>query len=113
MILEDHLVEQFAQLGLQLQPGLDTTADGTYLVYRYDSDGALFGDDGPCLDHRQWVIIFVCPAAEDHREDRAIIRQTIQKLFGVLPSEDDATDGSKQKYIYNFETFGGILGGSI
>lgn len=113
MTLEDQLVERFALLGLMLQPGLDTTADGTYLVYRYDRDGALYGDDGPCLEHRQWVIVFVCPAAEDHRDDRAMIRQTVKDLFGILPPEDDATDGRQQKYIYTFETFGGMQDGSV
>lgn len=112
MNIEDILAKQFAALGLSFQPGLDTTAEGEYMAYYFDSDGTLFGDDGPCLDHRNWTIIFVAPLAQDRRETRQAIRRIIQSVTGAWPSEDDATDGSGQRFVYEFETFGGIDDGT-
>lgn len=112
MTYEDKFEEAFGQLGLSIQPGLDTTADPEYVVYGYDSDGTLFGDDEPCLDHRRWTIVYVAPVAYDRRETRRLIRSVIQQITGVWPSEDDATDGNGQRYIYEFETFGVIGDGA-
>ena len=110
--IEDVLAKRFAELGLTFEPGLDTTVSGEYLAYYYDSDGTLFGDDGPCLEHRNWAVVYVAPIAHDRREMRQLIRRTIQDVTGVWPSEDDATDGNGQRFIYEFETFGGIGDGT-
>lgn len=112
MRTEDTLEMRFAELGLSFQPGLDTTVSGEYLAYYYNSDGTLFGDDGPCLEHRNWTIIYVAPLAHDRREMRQKIRAIIQAVTGVWPSEEDATDASGQRYAYEFETFGGVGNGS-
>lgn len=111
MSYEDRFVEAFGSLGLSIQPGLDTTAEPEYIVYGFDSAGTLFGDDGPCLEYRKWSIVYVAPVACDRREMRRCIRSLIQDITGVWPSEDDATDGSGQRYIYEFETVGGIEDG--
>ena len=112
MNIEDILAKQVAALGLSFQPGLDTTAEGEYMAYYFDSDGTLFGDDAPCLEHRNWTVVYVAPIAHDRREMRQLIRRTIQDVAGVWPSEDDATDGSGQRFVYEFETFGGINDGT-
>lgn len=112
MSIEDTLELRFEKLGLSFQPGLDTTAAEEYLAYYFNSDGTLFGDDGPCLEHRNWTIVYVAPLALDRREMRQTIRRTIQDVAGVWPSEDDATDGNGQRFVYEFETFGGIENGT-
>ena len=108
MTYDDRFYDAFLELGLSIQPGLGTTAESEYVVYGYDSDGTLYGDDGPCLEHRRWTIVYVAPIACDRREMRRAIRGLIQRIAGVWPSEDDATDGSGQRFIYGFDTFGGI-----
>ena len=112
MTYEDLLVEGFTDLGLHIEPGLDTSADAEYVVYGYDSDGTLYGDDGPCLDLRRWTIVYVAPVAKDRRTIRLKIRELIQRIAGVWPSEEDATDVAGQHFIYEFETFGGIADGT-
>ena len=105
MTKEDRLVEAFAGIGLTLQPGLDTSAEGQYAVYTYDTDGSIYGDDHVILEFRSWIIVFVAPLATDQRVKRQQIRSTIEDLFEVLPSEEDATgDTGGQKFIYTFET---------
>ena len=112
MSIERKLELAFEELGLSLQPGLDTTASGEYMAYYYDSDGVLYGDDGPCLDHRTWTIVYAAPLAHDRREVRQAIRKAIQDITGIWPSEDDATDVNGQRFIYEFETVGGIDDGA-
>ena len=112
MSIEDALAKRFAELGLTFEPGLDTTVAGEYLTYYYDSDGTLFGDDAPCLEHRNWTVVYVAPIGHDRRETRQNIRGSIQAVTGVWPSEDDATDGNGQHFLYEFETFGGIGDGT-
>lgn len=112
MNIEDRLEKEFWLLGLTFQPGLDTTAAAEYLAYYYDSDGTLFGDDAPCLEHRNWTIVYFAPLAHDRREMRQMIRRIIQDVTGVWPSEDDATDANGQRFVYEFETFGGICDGT-
>ncbi|MGM9669722.1 MAG: hypothetical protein ACI3VZ_08220 [Faecousia sp.] len=112
MTYEDRFSEAFLDMGLPIQPGLDTTAESEYVVYGYDSDGTLYGDDGPCLEYRRWTVVYVAPVAYDRRALRRKIREVIQTITGVWPSEDDATDGAGQRYIYEFETFGGIVDGA-
>lgn len=111
MSYEDQLEEEFTALGLHIEPGLDTSAETEYVTYGYDSEGSLYGDDEPCLDFRRWTIVYVAPVSYDRREMRRRIRELIQKVTGVWPSEDDATDGNGQRFIYEFETFGGISNG--
>lgn len=112
MTYEEQLVSGFAALGLSIEPGLDTSAETEYVVYGYDSEGTLYGDDGPCLEYRRWTIVYVAPISYDRREERMKIRELIQSITGVWPSEEDATDGNGQRYIYEFETFGGIDDGT-
>ena len=107
---EDRLAEAFEALGIPLQPGLDTTAEGTYAVYAYDTNSALHGDDTACLEDRAWSLVFVAPLGVDQRAVREQIRGTIRDLFGVLPSEEDVTGGAGgQQYLYEFETI--LMGG--
>lgn len=112
MTYEDRFAEAFCAMGLPIQPGLDTTADPEYVIYGYDSDGTLYGDDGPCLEYRRWTVVYVAPVAYDRREQRRNIRDLIRRITGVWPGEEDATDGNGQRYIYEFETFGGISDGT-
>lgn len=113
MTYEDLFEDAFLDLGLRIQPGLDTTVDSEYVVYGYNSDGTLYGDDSPCLEHRRWTIVYVAPIAYDRREMRQEIRRAIRKITGTWPSEEDATDAAGQRYIYEFETFGVIDNGQI
>lgn len=113
MSIEERLEQAFMLHGLPFQPDLDTTAEAEYLAYYYDSDGTLYGDDGPCLEHRNWTIVYAAPLTYDRREMRQAIRNTILAVTGVWPSEENISDGNGQRYVYEFETFGGIVDGTV
>lgn len=112
MTYEDLFVQGFDTLGLHIEPGLDTSAETEYVAYGFDSEGMLYGDDTPCLDFRRWSVVYVAPVGYDRRDQRMKIRKMILGITGVWPSEEDATDGAGQRFIYEFETFGGIGNGT-
>lgn len=109
---EELLVQGVEALGLPISPGLDVTVAGEYTVYDYRSSGALFGDDAPCLDQRQWTLVYVAPPATDRTETRTAIRRIIFQIFGEWPSEDPSSDANGQRYIYSFESIGGLSYGA-
>lgn len=113
MTMEERLENAFWKLDLQIQPGLDTTALDEYVTYFYSSGGILHGDDAPCLEHRQWSVVYVAPLSCDRRRMRAQIRTAIQTVTGIWPREDDDTDVHGQRFVYEFETFGGIADGEV
>lgn len=112
MNYEEQFELGFTELGLHIEPGLDTTAGTEYVAYGYGSEGTLYGDDAPCLDYRRWSVVYVAPVGYDRRDLRTKIREMIQRITGVWPSEEDITDAAGQRYIYDFETFGGIDNGT-
>lgn len=112
MTYDAQLKQALEELGLPVEPGLDTTATDEYCVYWYDSSGTLFGDDAPCLEHRRWTVIYVAPVGQNRLDMRNSIRWKIFGVFGVWPSEEDATDASGQRYLYEFETIGAIDDGT-
>lgn len=108
MTYDAQLRQAITKLGLHVEPNLDTSAIDEYLTYDYDSEGTLFGDDAPCLDRRQWSLVYVAPLSANRISMRHDIREAVFEVFGVWPSEDDESDSSGQRYIYSFETIGGI-----
>lgn len=112
MTLDDKLVSGIAGLGIRIEPNLDTSTEPEYLVYSYTSQGTMFGDDAPCLDYRRWTLAYIAPIGTNRIAIRRSIRETIQELFGVWPSEEDCSDVSGQRYVYDFETIGGLDDGS-
>ncbi len=109
MRLEDRLAAGLEALGLTVEPGLDTTAGKEYACYSFDTQEAMAGDDHTCLEFRQWDVFYVAPLGLDRREMRGKIRDLIQQLFGILPSEEDLTDNQfGQQYLYEFYTSGGV-----
>lgn len=78
----------------------------------YDSEGTLYGDDAPCLDYRRWDLVYRVPIGVNRLDMRRRIRHTILDLFGVWPSEEDVSDASGQRYLYSFETIGGVVNGN-
>ena len=108
MTYDVQLCAAIKALGLPIEPNLDTSAEAEYLVYSYTSEGALFGDDTPCLDHRRWDLIYVAPAGFNRIAIRRSIREAVFDIFGVWPVEEDVSDTSGQRYAYSFETIGGI-----
>ena len=108
MTPDARLKQGFDSLGLHVEPNLDTSAGTEYAVYFYERKGALHGDDGPCVEHRRWTIVYVAPVAQNRLSMRNRIQQLIADLFGVWPSEENATNANGQRYIYEFDTIGGI-----
>ena len=105
----DALCQALEGLGLSVQPGLDTSAGKAYVVYSFDTEAALPGDDMICIEQRRWSVFFVGPIGQDLRSLRNQIREVIQQLFGILPPEEDLTDNQYgQQYLYEFETIGGV-----
>lgn len=108
MTYEAQLCSAISSLGLNVEPSLDTSAKDEYLAYFYNSEGTMFGDDGPCLDYRRWTLVYVAPLSVNRISVRRSIRDAVLSVFGVWPSEEDVSDASGQRYIYSFETIGGI-----
>lgn len=109
MTYDAKLKEALEALGLHVEAGLDTSAGSEYCVYGYDSSGTLFGDDGPCLEYRRWTVVYVAPVGQNRLAMRQNIRRAIFEVFGVWPSEEPAPDAYGQRYLYDFETVGGLL----
>lgn len=110
-MMETLLYNALTGLGLHVEPSMDTSAQDEYVVYAYDSEGTLYGDDVPCLDYRRWDLIYRAPVGANRLQMRKNIRYAILDIFGVWPSEDDASDATGQKYLYSFETIGGVVDG--
>lgn len=100
-------------LGIPVEPIINTTVDHEYIAYFYESEGTLYGDDAPCLDYRRWTVVYCAPIGYNRIATRQRIRQTIKDLFGAWPAEDNATDVNGQRWIYEFDTIGGIADGEI
>lgn len=112
MSYESLLCDKIAALDLQIEPELDTSASTEYVAYFYTSEGTLFGDDAPCLDHRSWTVVYVAPLGQNKIPTRMGIRQAIFDLFGAWPEEENASDANGQRWVYNFTTIGGIDDGT-
>lgn len=111
MTYDAQLYQTLSTLGLPVEPILDTSVDHEYITYSYESEGTLFGDDGPCLEYRRWTVIYSAPIGYNRLTVRQQVQQAIWNLFGVWPSEDDASDANGQRWIYEFDTTGGIACG--
>lgn len=105
---DEQLGAALLTLGLPVSPGVDTTTEGEYIVYSYVSDGELWGDDAPCIDHRIWAVVYAAPLDLNRLSMRNAIRNVIFDLFGAWPSEDPETTAVGQQYLYEFETVGGL-----
>ena len=112
MTQEAKLKTAIENLGLHVEPNLDTSAGTEYLAYFYTSEGFLWGDDRPCLDRRRWTLVYVAPIGQNRIPKRLGIRQAIMDLFDAWPEEEDASDANGQRYIYTFDTVGGIDDGT-
>ena len=112
MTPEAQLKAAIENLGIHVEPNLDTAAGTEYAAYFYGSEGTLWGDDRPCLDHRRWTLVYVAPVGRNRITKRLGIRQAIMDQFGAWPEEEDASDVNGQRYIYSFDTIGGIDDGS-
>lgn len=108
MTFDERLCRGFEELGLPIEPGLDTSTEAEYVAYSYARSGTLWGDDGPCLEQRRWSVVYAAPAACDRLETRQKIMQMIFSIFSVWPREDDVTDAAGQRWLYEFGTVGGI-----
>lgn len=105
-------LDRIEGLGLHVEPSLDTSASGEYVVVMYNSDGTLYGDDRPCLEMRNWQVVYVAPVGYDRTDIRSRLRWLILDIYGVWPSEEDVSDANGQRFLYDFLTFGGIDDGS-
>lgn len=112
MNYDEKLCRAVEALGLRIEPGLDTSAEGEYLVYSYTRNGTLYGDDAPCLEQRQWTVVYVAPLTQDRLDIRMQIMQAIFSVFEAWPSEDDYADEYGQRWVYSFGTIGGLDDGS-
>lgn len=102
------LKQELERLDIPVEPLVNTEVDHEYIAYFYERKGALFGDDHPVLEHRRWTVIYCAPVGYNRLDTRQRILQTIYDLFGAWPSEDTAVDATGQRWIYEFETVGGL-----
>ena len=108
MTYDERLCRAVEELGLPIEPGLDTSLEAEYAVYSYSRSGTLWGDDAPCLEQRNWNVWYGAPASCDRLEMRMKIMQMIFSIFGVWPREEDYTDENGQRWLYEFGAVGGI-----
>lgn len=113
MTREERLIQSIENLGLHVEPNLDTSAGDEYVVLFYNSDGTLFGDDAPCLELRDWEMVYVCPLASNRQSVRMALRNLIYDIFDVWPTEDNASDINGQRYVYDFKSFEGLAYGEV
>ena len=111
MTKEELLCQQIEALCLPIEPLVDTSADREYVVYTCDRSAALWGDDEPCIEQQNWKVIYVAPLTCDRRAVRQSVMQAIFSVFGAWPTEDDYSDENGQRWVYEFETIGGIEDG--
>ena len=112
MTYDERLCQGIESLGLHIEPGLDTSAEGEYAAYSYARNGTLWGDDAPCLEQRFWTVVYVAPVGYDRMEIRTRIMQTILGIFGAWPREEDYSDINGQRWVYEFSTIGGLDDGT-
>lgn len=111
MTREEKLLQGIENLGLHVEPNLDTSAGDEYVVLFYNSEGTLFGDDAPCLEVRDWEMLYVCPISSNRQDVRIALRNLVYEIFDVWPTEDNASDVNGQRYVYNFKSFEGFANG--
>lgn len=108
MTQDEELHQGLAALGLPVSPGMDTTAEGEYVVYGYVRSGSLWGDDGPCMEHRIWSVIYCAPTGYNRMDVREQICNLIFDIFGAWPSEEPEETAAGQRFCYEFETIGDV-----
>lgn len=113
MTVDEHFLDEIEELGLHVEPSLDTTASSEYVVLSYTSAGTLHGDDKPCLEVRNWQMVYVAPVGYDRTEIRNKLRGLVLDIYEVWPTEEDVSDLNGQRFLYEFSTFGGFDDGKI
>lgn len=113
MTYDAQLKQRLEELGVPVEPIIDTSVDREYIAYFYERKGTLFGDDEPVLEHRRWTVVYCAPNSCNRMSMRQNIIQTIFELFGSWPSEDNASDANGQRWLYEFDTAGGIDYGEV
>lgn len=105
---ETRFIEGIEALGLHVEPGLDTSAGTEYVVLLYDSEGTLYGDDCPCLEMRNWQMIYVAPVGYNRIDVREKLRWLVYEIFDIWPPEENVSDVNGQRFLYEFSSFGGF-----
>ncbi len=112
MTYDERLCREIEALGLHIEPGLDTSAEGEYVTCSYTRSGTLWGDDAPCLEQRNWSVVYVAPVSCDRLEKRMQIMQVIFSIFGAWPHEEPFADETGQRWLYDFDSIGGLDDGT-
>lgn len=99
-------------MGLHIEPTIDTSAEGEYVVIYGDRTAALFGDDGPAIEAVNWDVYYVAPIGYNRIGVRNAIRQAIFNAFNAWPRDEDVSDQNGQRYWYQFSTIGGGFTGT-
>lgn len=115
MTYDAQLKKSLSAMGLSVEPIVDTSVavDHEYVTYGYEREGTLYGDDRPVLEHRRWTVIYSAPTGYNRLAMRQKIMLAIFDLFGVIPSEDSASDINGQRWIYEFDTAGDFDYGEV
>lgn len=112
MTRDERFLEGVEALGLHVEPSLDTSALEEYVVVTYSCDGTLYGDDAPILETRNWLIVYVAPVGYDRTDIRNQLRWLIFDTYGAWPGEENVSDANGQRFLYEFNTFGGVDDGA-
>ena len=112
MTIDERFLDKIEKLGLHVEPSMDTTAAAEYVVISYTSEGTLFGDDAPCLEKRNYQMVYVAPIGYDRTDIRNNLRCLVLELYNDWPREEDVSDANGQRFLYEFSTFGGFEDGA-
>lgn len=108
MTRAEKLMDGIEDLGLHVEPNLDTSGDSEYVAIFCNRDGNFFGDDAPVFDLQDWTVVYACPIDCNRQDVKNALRRLIFDLYEVWPNEDNVTDADGQRYIYRFKAIEGI-----
>lgn len=84
-------------------PSLYLGESSEYIVFNYDVRPISWGDDTAGDVDFFIQIHYICQWAKNTYSKRADIRRAIEETFGDYPSETDASDGTAQHYVFEFD----------
>lgn len=107
------LVHGLEVLKIPMEPSIDSSGKPEYMTYSYFSGSQPpFGDNTPLWERLSWSLHYVAPRGQNRIDIRQQIKVIILSLFGEWPSEENATDGNCQHFIYQWTSVREVIHGT-